>query len=85
MMDRRIFIQSAALVATVPAIANLFSRSSVAPSNAPLDPESHLGQATPSQTAADNAPFKIHGWDCSSDNDSQPVIRMTQSWRAAWR
>ena len=81
MMDRRIFIQGAALVATVPAIANLLLPSSIAPSN----PRSLPVHFAPAQAAADTPLVKIHGWDCCTDNDSQAVIRMTQSWRAAWR
>jgi hypothetical protein len=84
-MDRRIFIQGAALIVTVPGITTLFSGSSAASSSVPLYPETHLGQPTPSQTSADSATLKIHGWDCSSDNGSEAVIRMTQSWRTGWR
>jgi hypothetical protein len=85
MMDRRIFMQGAALVATVPAIANLLSLASATPSNTPLNPAPLPGQSAPPQAAAACAPLKIHGWDCESDNDSQAVIRITQSWRTAWR
>jgi hypothetical protein len=81
MMDRRIFIQGAALVATVPAIANLFSPSSATPSN----PEPLPVHSAPAQGPAESTLLKIHGWDCCTDNDSQAVIRITQSWRTAWR
>jgi hypothetical protein len=85
MMNRRIFIQGSAAVATVPGVAILFSGSSAASSSEHLNPEPQLEQPTRSQTSTDSAMLKIHGWDCSSNIDSQAVIRMTQSWRAAWR
>ena len=81
MMDRRIFIQGAALIATVPAIANLLSPPTATLSN----PESLPTHSVPPRATADSTLLKIHGWYCCTDNDSQAVIRMTQSWRTAWR
>jgi hypothetical protein len=81
MMDRRIFIQGAAVIVTVPVIANLLLPSSSTPSNPEPLP---VHSASPKIVSA-NVLLQIRGWDCCSDDGSQAVIRMTQSWRTAWR
>ena len=79
MIDRRTFmIQGATLFATAPTLAILLSGSSTA--------------QTPLVTGAgaDENPivFKIDGWDgCDEDtaNGNEVWLRMSQSWRVAWR
>jgi hypothetical protein len=101
MINRRIFVQSAALVGAAPALANLLLLSSGPQSResltAPL-----LGPHTAVHSAPNSALFKIDGWDCNdtevdrtqlksidrasdTSNDNRTAIRLTQSWRTAWR
>lgn len=93
--NRRNFIQGATCLAVAPAIANLLFFSSPAQSNgrdaAELAPE----QGAAVKDAANNSLFKIYGWDTVGTdqlqlnldpvNDGRAAIRVTQSWRTAWR
>lgn len=100
MIDRRTFIQGAALVATAPTLETLLSFSSTVQSHV-----SPLPCAPPTQMAEDGTAmtfivFKIDGWDrCNelamdrlsgnpvtkSSSPNQMLIRINQSWRTAWR
>jgi hypothetical protein len=102
MINRRIFVQGAALVGTTPVLANLLLLASETQSREfpKSEPISELRTAVHSATNC--ALFKIDGWNCNdigvdrtqlesvdrvsdTSNDSQTVIRLTQSWRTAWR
>jgi phosphodiesterase/alkaline phosphatase D-like protein len=102
MINRRIFVQGAALVGTTPILANLLALTSEAQSREFSKPELMLGQHAGVHSTTNNALFKIDGWDrndagvdgtrpapfdrgSGTSNDSQTVIRLTQSWRSAWR
>jgi hypothetical protein len=100
MIDRRTFIQSAAILATAPALEAFLSFSSTVKSHASLPP-----CTLPPQTAGDGTDmnpivFKIDGWDRYDDHEmnratknpltkistaNQVLIRINQSWRTAWR
>jgi hypothetical protein len=91
MIDRRLFIEGLALVSISPVLPTLFS---VSPPARPFAAESSA--TVPEELAAShndlNSPlFRIQGWEqchggqiCSS-NENQAVVRITSSWRAAWR
>jgi hypothetical protein len=91
MINRRIFIQSAALVGAAPVLGNLLLLPSGSESSEILRTEPIPGQHTTVYLDKNTALFKIDGWDWNdirvsgTSNDSQTVIRLTQSWRAAWR
>jgi len=84
MIDRRAFIQCAALVATTPTVATLFRLS-------PTVQASPVPTASPvarNSTDANFIVFKVDGWDCSdakNSTENEVLIRINQSWRAAWR
>ena len=78
MIDRRTFIQRAALFAITPAVA------------APLPLLSTA--RTPLTSGAgkyeDSVRFKIDGWDhrdAKIPTGNEALIRINQSWRTAWR
>ena len=83
-IDRRAFIQCAAVVATTPAFAALLPLSptvqaSPVPNRSPLAWDS---------TEANSIVFKIAGWDCydaKGSAEDEVLIRINQSWRTAWR
>lgn len=87
MIDRRTFIQGAALVATTPALVALRPLSSEAQSRSSL-----LTTSVP-PVRGDGADgnlvvFKIDGWDYFDPKGSTGntvLIKINQSWRAAWR
>jgi hypothetical protein len=102
MINRRIFVQSAALVGAAPVLANLLLLPSGTQPRDLLKTEPTPGQHTAVHSATNSALFKIDGWDCNdigvdrtqlesvdrasdTSNDSQTAIRLTQSWRTAWR
>jgi hypothetical protein len=87
MMNRRIFVHSAALVGAAPVVANLLLLSSRTKSHEFLQTEPILGQDTTVYSGTNSGLFKIDGWDrgTGTSNDRQTVIRLTQSWRTAWR
>jgi hypothetical protein len=81
-IDRRNFIQYTALLATVPSIAALYPLSSVA--GAPPLPVPEAAE----MKDANSVVFKIDGWDhCDTkvSNGDEVLIRINQTWRAAWR
>ena len=101
MINRRIFVQGAALAGAAPVLANLLLLTSGSESRESLT-EPILGQNTAIRSTQNSALFKIDGWDCGdiavdrthlepvdqgsrTSNDSRTVIRLTQSWRTAWR
>jgi hypothetical protein len=75
MIDRRNFLQGAALLGAAP-LAVLFQLSS---ETLPLK----AGEPTNMNRVA----FKIHGWDCCDEplTGNQVWIRIHRSWRTAWR
>jgi hypothetical protein len=79
-VNRRIFIQGALATTTfgalLPSSASQASHASLRPSQAP-------GSGTDSNEIV----FKIDGWDCCDDvaTNNQVSIKITQSWRTAWR
>jgi hypothetical protein len=82
-IDRRSFIQRTALLAAIPTLAALYPLGSMA--EAPL-PTGLSPQATDT-TGANFVVFKIDGWDhCDGklSNGNEVLIRINQSWRAAW-
>jgi hypothetical protein len=84
MIDRRSFIQCTALLATIPALAALHPLSSIA--EGPLLPGP--SPRAPDTTHANDVVFKIDGWDhrdAKASNGNEVLIRIDQSWRAAWR
>jgi|SRR5271168_584838 len=100
MINRRIFVQCAALASATPVLANLLSLTSEAQSREFPESGPILGQHTTVYSDTNSALFKIDGWDWNdirgdrtqsvvhvsgTSNDSQAVIRLTQSWRTAWR
>jgi len=100
MIDRRTFLQGAALVVTPPALAALFSFSSTVQSRASRLPCALPPPTAGSGTAVNAIVFKIGGWDRCGDfardrSSADPVtkdstanevwIRINQSWRSAWR
>jgi len=100
MINRRTFIQGAALVATTPALEALLSFSSTVQSHV-----SRLPCTPPPKMVADGKAmsfivFKIDGWDRCDElvmdrlsanpvskfsNANQVLIRINQSWQTAWR
>lgn len=83
-IDRRSFIQSAALVATTQTLLPLLPLSSTSHSS-PLPPQSPSPRDS---TDATSTVFKIHGWndgDTSGLTGNELVITVNRSWRAAWR
>jgi len=83
-IDRRTFIQGAALVATTSAFAALSPPSSVMQASLVPAQSPSADDATDAQSIV----FKIHGWDyCDAEvsNESEVWIRINQSWRSAWR
>jgi len=84
MIDRRAFIQGAALAATTPVIAALLplsphTQGSPAPGGSALTTDPH---------DADSIVFKIDGWDCSDaehSTENEVLISISQCWRVAWR
>lgn len=102
MINRRIFVQGAALVGASPVLANLLLLTSGTQSREFLKSEPIPSQLTTVYSGTNSALFKIDGWewngigvdrtqlesgDRASDtsDDSQTAIRLTQSWRTAWR
>ena len=100
MIDRRAFLQGAALVVTPPALAALFSFSSAARSRASRLPCALPPPMAGAGTDVNAIVFKIDGWDRRDDlamdrSSANPVtegstanevwIRINQSWRTAWR
>jgi hypothetical protein len=93
--NRRNFIQGATCLAVAPAVANLLLLSSSAQSNGPGAAELSSEQDVAVKDASGNSLFKIYGWDAvgtdqlqsnlSPVSNGQTVIRVTQSWRTAWR
>jgi hypothetical protein len=83
-IDRRAFIQCAALVATTPAFAARLPLSSTAQAS-PVPNRSPLAWDS---TEASSIVFKIAGWDCydaKGSAEDEVLIRINQSWRTAWR
>jgi hypothetical protein len=102
MINRRTFVQSAALVGAAPVLANLLLLPSESKSREILNTEPIPSQHTRAYSDKNSAMFKIDGWDwpdigvdrtelesadriSGTSSDRQPVIRLTQSWRTAWR
>jgi hypothetical protein len=83
LIDRRTFIQSATYVASSSALAYVL----------PLSTMSHLPPARPvTQSVEEESDgnlvlFKIDGWalDTKTSTDNEVLIRISHSWRAAWR
>ncbi len=78
MIDRRTFIQGAALLATAPAIAARLSLWSAA----------RASLTTEDRKDDDSVKFKIYGWDhCDAEvsTGNEVLIRVDRSWHAAWR
>ena len=87
MIDRRTFIQSAALIAATSAAAVLLPRSLTAQS---LDPRSvrTVQAMVDDGTNRSLVVFRIDGWDrCDGHTASsnEVVIKINHSWRTAWR
>lgn len=77
-IDRRTFIQSAAILTTLPALAALL----------PLSSAAETPVMTGTGTDGDQVVFKIDGWDhCGAkvSTENEVLIRINQSWRTAWR
>jgi hypothetical protein len=99
MINRRVFVQSAALVGATPVLANLLLLRSGSEPRKILNTEPIPSQPATTDSDTNSALFKISGWDWNdigvdrtqlesvdhTSNDSQTVIRLTQSWRTAWR
>jgi hypothetical protein len=84
MIDRRAFIQCAALVATIPTVANLFRLSPTAQAS----PVPTASPAARNSTDSNSMVLKIDGWDLSdvkTSAENEVFIRINQSWRTAWR
>jgi TAT (twin-arginine translocation) pathway signal sequence len=87
MMDRRTFIQGAALAAATPAFAALVplpsdARSSIATVTNPAPYVNEDGSDVKAVV------FNIDGWDLSdvkTSTENEVLIRINQSWRTAWR
>jgi hypothetical protein len=78
MIDRRTFIQGAALLATAPAITARLPLWSVARASLTTEDEKDGGSVK----------FKIYGWDhCDAEVSigNEVLIRVDRSWHAAWR
>ena len=78
MIDRRTFIQGAALLATAPAIA----------ARLPLWSAARASLTTEDGKDEDSVKFKIYGWDhCDAEVSigNEVLIRVDRSWHAAWR
>jgi hypothetical protein len=90
-INRRIFVQSAALVGAAPVLANLLLLPSGTQSREFQKTALMPAQHTRVNSDANSSLFKIDGWDRNdigvdrSQLDSHTVIRLTQSWRTAWR
>jgi hypothetical protein len=67
MINRRTFVQSAALVAATPALASLLFVSSDNETEALQHPEPIPLPHPAAHKASDRVLFKIHGWDCCND------------------
>ena len=79
-MNRRLFIQTALVAPS--AIRAL------PPPSKPLasHPSPLSAQEADCGTDMDQIVFRIDGWDrCDAATDNQVSIRISQSWRAAWR
>jgi hypothetical protein len=100
MVDRRTFIQGAALVATTPVLEALLSFSSTVQSHVSLLACTPPPQMAGDETAMSSIVFKIDGWDRCDElamdrlsantvtrfsDANQVLIRINQSWRTAWR
>jgi hypothetical protein len=97
-MDRRVFIQSAVIVAAAPALANLMSLETWAQSNA-----AEVARRPPAEPNLRPVELRIQGWsvncfavppretisamDLMSSNAEidEVVIGVNRAWRAAWR
>ena len=83
-IDRRVFIQGAALVATAPALPALLPISSTAQ----VSPVASRSSLAWDSSEATSIVFKIDGWDCNDSKGStenELLVRINQSWRTAWR
>lgn len=77
MIDRRTFIQDAALFATAAVAARLT-----------MSPTARTRPTTGPEKDGDSVRFKIYGWDhCDAkvSTGSEVLISINQSWRTAWR
>ena len=87
MMNRRVFIQSATLVAVTPTLVALFPLShEPRPSVSAFMPS--VPPVTGNGVSENTVVFKIDGWDCAELNGptkNQVSIRISQSWRTTWR
>jgi hypothetical protein len=86
-IDRRHFIQRVAFVTTAPAIAALLplSTRSLPPASILDEP---VTQRPTSAADANSIIFTIDGWDrydAKVPSANEVLIRVNQSWRAAWR
>jgi hypothetical protein len=80
-IDRRTFIQGSTLVASTSVLATLLPRT-LATQPQPVQREQALNE-----TARSPVVFKVDGWSPNSERpeDNEVLIRLNQSWRAAWR
>jgi hypothetical protein len=87
MIDRRTFIQSAALFATAPVIAAMLPLSSTAQSQ--ISQLTGLAREMAKDAADRNSiVFKIDGWDVYDANGpvgNELLIKINQWWRTGWR
>ena len=92
-ISRRTFIRDAAVIGSVPALANVMAVSSIAPTHAApvtgtLPPRTNAVGAV-----VDRVVFRIDGWDrydgIAPARDTPPDVEVwigiNPSWRAAWR
>jgi hypothetical protein len=80
-IDRRTFIHGSAFVASASVIATLIPRS------LPAQPQSERSEQRADEAAGSSVVFKIDGWslDDRGPDENEVFIRVSQSWRTAWR
>ena len=81
-IDRRTFIQGSTLAASSSLLATLIPRSS-----AEQPPQSERSEQRADEPAGSQVVFKIDGWslDGRRPDENEVFIRVSQSWRTAWR
>jgi hypothetical protein len=80
-VDRRTFIQGSAFVASTSVLSILLPHSLV------MEVQSVQSKQGVEETVCNSAVFKIDGWsvDTKEPDENEVLIRISQSWRTAWR
>lgn len=87
-IDRRSFIQRAALVAGTPALMSLVALASPGQSRTSSDRTPSVPSCNAGGTGENTLTLQIDGWDHlhpESQNGNEVWITINQSWRSAWR